>query len=51
VMLFNLAEDIGEKRNLAAEKPELVERLRQRMTELDAAVAAGARPIWRKDGQ
>jgi arylsulfatase A len=48
VMRFNLAEDVGEKRNLAAEKPELVEQLRLRMTELDAAVAADVRPVWRK---
>ena len=47
-LLFNLAEDIGEKNNLAKEKPELVEKLRQRMTELDAAIAAGARPVWEK---
>jgi arylsulfatase A-like enzyme len=47
-MLFNLAEDVGEKNNLAKEKPELVNRLRQRMTELDAAIGAGARPVWEK---
>jgi len=47
-MLFNLAEDLGEKNNLAAENPELVQRLRQRMTELDAAIAAEARPTWKK---
>lgn len=50
VMLFNLAEDLGEARNLAAEKPELVERLRRRMLELGAAVEAGARPAWKKSG-
>jgi arylsulfatase A-like enzyme len=48
VMLFNLAQDIGEKNNLAAEKPELVARLRQRMIELNAAIEAGARPAWKK---
>ena len=47
-MLFNLADDIGEKSNLATEKPDLVERLRRRMLELDAAIAAEARPVWRK---
>ena len=47
-LLFNLAEDIGEKKNLAKEKPDLVERLRQRMTELDAAIGTGARPLWEK---
>ena len=50
VMLFNLAADLGEKRNLAKEKPELVERLRRRMLELDAAVEVGARPTWKKTG-
>jgi arylsulfatase A-like enzyme len=48
VMLFNLAEDMGEQRNLAAEKPELVARLRLRMAELDGVVAANVRPVWRK---
>lgn len=48
IMLFNLAEDIGEKSNLTAENPEIVERLRQRMIELDAAIEAGARPVWKK---
>jgi arylsulfatase A-like enzyme len=48
IMLFNLAEDIGEKNNLAAEKPELVARLRQRMDELNASIAAEARPAWSK---
>lgn len=47
-LLFNLADDIGEKQNLAAKNPALVERLRQRMTELDAAIEAGARPVWKK---
>jgi len=48
ILLFNLAKDIGEKQNLAEEKPEIVQRLRQRMTELDATIQAGARPTWRK---
>jgi arylsulfatase A-like enzyme len=47
-MLFNLADDLGEKNNLAGEKPELVARLRRRMTELNAAIAAEARPAWKK---
>ena len=50
VMLFNLASDLGETRNLAAEKPERVERLRRRMAELDAAIGAGARPVWKQPG-
>ncbi|MEQ1840647.1 MAG: sulfatase [Verrucomicrobiales bacterium] len=49
VMLFNLKDDLGEQNNRAAEKPELVERLRQRMLELDVAIGAGARPVWKKD--
>lgn len=48
LLLFNLAEDVSEKRNLATERPEIVVRLRQRMHELDAVVEAGARPVWKK---
>lgn len=47
-MLFNLATDLGEKNNLATEKPERVENLRQRMNELDAVITAQARPVWKK---
>lgn len=50
LMLFNLAEDIAENNNLAAAQPEIVARLRQRMYELDAALEADARPVWRKSG-
>ena len=50
VMLYNLADDLGEKHNLAAENPDLVERLRQKMLERDAAIADGARPVWKKPG-
>jgi len=49
-MLFNLAKDIGEQNNLAAANPEHVESLRQRMNELDAAITAEARPVWKKAG-
>lgn len=48
IMLFNLTEDIGEKNNLATEKPELVEHLARRMKKLDAAIESQARPIWTK---
>lgn len=48
VMLFELAGDIGERSNLATANPEIVERLRQRMIELDAGIEAAARPVWRK---
>ncbi|TWU30681.1 Arylsulfatase [Novipirellula artificiosorum] len=47
VMLFDLAADLGERSNLAAANPEIVERLRLRMIELDAGIEAAARPVWR----
>jgi arylsulfatase A-like enzyme len=48
VMLFNLAKDIGERTNLAAEQPEIVARLRRKMHEQDAAIEVEARPVWKK---
>jgi arylsulfatase A len=48
VMLFNLAKDLGEQHNQAAENPDIVERLRKRMLDLDSAIGAGARPVWKK---
>jgi arylsulfatase A-like enzyme len=48
ILLFNLADDLGEQNNLAEQNPDLVKRLRQRMTELDAAIEAAARPTWKK---
>jgi hypothetical protein len=48
MMLFNLATDPGEQHNLAAENPQLVGEMQRRMLELDAAIGAGARPVWRK---
>jgi arylsulfatase A-like enzyme len=50
ILLFDLANDLGETHNLAAEQPELVERLRQRMLDLDAAIEAEARPVWKQPG-
>lgn len=47
-MLFDLAEDLGERSNLAAANPEIVELLRLRVIELDAGIAASATPVWRK---
>jgi len=47
-MLFNLAKDRGERNNLAAENPELVERLIQLMRERDKVIATAERPVWRK---
>lgn len=48
MMLYNLAEDLGEKHDLSAEKPEIVERLRQKMLERDVAIEAGARAVWKR---
>lgn len=47
-LLFNLADDIGEKNNLAAKNPELVQRLSGRMKVLNAVITAEARPTWKK---
>jgi arylsulfatase A-like enzyme len=47
-LLFNLAEDLGEKHNLAEQEPERVQRLRQHMQERDAAISAQVRPAWKK---
>lgn len=49
-MLFDLSKDPGERNNLAAEKPELVERLIQLMRERDKVIAVAERPVWRKAG-
>lgn len=46
--LYDLAQDIGEKTDLSQAKPEIVERLRARMSELDAEVTKNARPTWQK---
>jgi arylsulfatase A len=50
VMLFNLADDLGERANRATTMPGIVERLHQRMLALDAAIESAARPIWKKPG-
>jgi arylsulfatase A-like enzyme len=47
VLLFNLAVDLGEKNDLAAQNPELVGRMRQKMLAQDAAIEAEARPVWK----
>ena len=49
VLLFDLATDLGEQTNLAAEHPDIVTRLRDRMTELDGEITAHARPQWSRD--
>lgn len=48
VLLFDLAKDLGERDNLAAAHPEIVNRLRTRMEELDAEIAQNARATWVK---
>lgn len=47
-MLFNLGNDPGEKDNVAAKHPELVEQLTNRMKELDAEITKNARPVFGK---
>ncbi|QDU96378.1 sulfatase family protein [Lignipirellula cremea] len=44
--LFNLAEDRQQKHNLAAEQPELLERLKKKLLEINASIMADAHD-WR----
>lgn len=46
IMLFDLSADVGEKNNQASAKPEIVEKLKTRMLELDAEITANARKPW-----
>ncbi len=46
--LFDLENDIGEKNNLASDKPELVIELRALMVSADKEISANARPTWKK---
>ena len=48
IHLFNLKDDVGEQNNLAESKPEIVAKLRKRMTDLDAEITKNARAPWRK---
>lgn len=48
IMLFNLAIDVGEQNNMADAHPEIVEKLRARMEELDAEITKNARTPWFK---
>lgn len=45
ISLYNLKEDAGEVRNVAAEHPELVDRLRKKMQNFDSALSREARPV------
>jgi len=49
VMLFDLSNDIGEQTNLADADPDIVEKLRSRMEELDAEITRNARAPWMKN--
>ena len=49
VLLFDLATDLGEQNNLAADHPEVVARLQARMEELDAEITESARAPWEKE--
>ena len=46
VMLFDLSTDIGEQNNLADTRPEIVNKLRVRMEELDKEITTNARAPW-----
>jgi hypothetical protein len=47
--LFDLSKDIAEQNNLAAQQPEIVDRLQQRMKQLDDEITMNARNPWLKD--
>ena len=47
--LFNLSDDIGEQNNLFESKPDLVAKLKSRMTQADEEITKNARPVWRKE--
>ena len=49
VMLFDLANDLGEQTNLAEKNPEIVARLKSRMEELDSEITENAREPWRTE--
>lgn len=45
-LLFNLAEDIGEKNNLLESNLETADKLKARMIALDDEITQNARPVW-----
>ena len=49
IMLFDLAEDLGEQNNLATHQPAIVARLSVRMEELDEEIEKNSRSPWLKN--
>lgn len=47
--LFDLSKDIGEENDIHEEHPELVNRLLQRMDDIDAEIEKNARNSWKED--
>ena len=43
--LYNLAEDLGEKKNIANAHPDVIKRLQKVMNEFEKELAEGARPV------
>ena len=48
-MLFDLSKDVGEQNNVAAQNPEIVDRLQQRMKQIDDEITMNARSPWLKE--
>jgi arylsulfatase A-like enzyme len=46
VLLFDLKKDLGEKNNLASQKPKIVEKLKSRMLQVDSEITQNARLPW-----
>jgi len=44
-LLFNLADDIGEKTNVVESNPDIVAKLKARMVEADREITSAARPV------
>ncbi len=47
--LYDLDADIGESKNLAQSRPEIVRELKELIAKYDADLKANSRPIWRAD--
>jgi hypothetical protein len=48
--LYDLREDIGESKDLSADRPEIVSRLRKAADAYDADLKANSRPAWNATG-